>query len=230
MAEWSAWFTEWLNSSTGDLGIALDDLIRRLVLALLLGAVVAAVHVVTQRKPPAERVSFATTLLLLTVLIAMVTMIIGNSIARAFSLAGALAIIRFRTVVEDTRDTAFVIFAVVAGMGAGAGLPIVPIAGVPIVATAALLLSLWGLRTAPAAGDYALALRLGIGRDPTAAFRETFGKHLERSRLSAMTTARQGAALDLTYQVRLRRGHDAVAFVNELNKIEGVQSVELRQL
>ena len=51
--------------------------------------------------------------MLLTILIAMVTMVIGNNMARAFGLVGALSIVRFRTVVEDTRDTAFVIFAVV---------------------------------------------------------------------------------------------------------------------
>ena len=45
------------------------------------------------------------------------------SSARAFSLAGVLAIVRFRTVMEDTRDTVFVVFAVVMGMSAGAGYP-----------------------------------------------------------------------------------------------------------
>src|SRR5262245_54820854 len=78
-----------------------------------LGCVVAGIYVATQRKPRSEMTALATTLVLLTILIAMVTLIIGNNVARAFSLAGALAIIRFRTVVEDTRDTAFVIFAVV---------------------------------------------------------------------------------------------------------------------
>ena len=53
----------------------------------------------------------------------MVSMVIGNEIARAFSLVGALSIVRFRTVVEDTRDTAFVIFAVVVGMALGAFVP-----------------------------------------------------------------------------------------------------------
>src|SRR5437660_7013197 len=92
----------------------------RLLVSLLFGAVVAGIYVVTQRRSRSELVPFATTLVLLTVLITMVTLVIGNNVARAFSLAGALAIIRFRTIVEDTRDTAFVIFAVVVGMGVGA--------------------------------------------------------------------------------------------------------------
>jgi hypothetical protein len=70
-------------------------------------------------QPPGH--GFIPTLVLLTVLIALVTKVIGNNSARAFSLVGTLALFRFRTVVEDTRDTAFVIFAVVIGMAVGAG-------------------------------------------------------------------------------------------------------------
>ena len=96
--------------------LAIEVLAARLVVALGLGVVVAGVYLLTQRKPRAELAPFVTTLVLLTVLIAMVTLVIGNSVARAFGLVGALSIVRFRTVVEDTRDTAFVIFAVFAGV------------------------------------------------------------------------------------------------------------------
>src|SRR2546430_8185921 len=48
------------------------------------------------------------------------TQVIGDNVARAFSLVGALSIVRFRTVVRDTQDTAFVIFSVVVGMAIGA--------------------------------------------------------------------------------------------------------------
>ena len=67
-----------------------------------------------------EAESFVVTLVLLTILIAMVTQVIGDNVARAFSLVGALSIVRFRTVVRDTQDTAYVIFAVAVGMAVGA--------------------------------------------------------------------------------------------------------------
>jgi hypothetical protein len=44
----------------------------------------------------------------------------GDNIARAFSLVGALSLVRFRTVVRDTKDTAYVIVAVIGGLSAGA--------------------------------------------------------------------------------------------------------------
>jgi len=46
---------------------------------------------------------------------------LGQS-SRAFSLVGALSIVRFRTVVRDTQDTAYVIFAVAVGMAEGVAL------------------------------------------------------------------------------------------------------------
>src|SRR5262245_48763005 len=117
--------------------VELGLLSPRLLLSPVFGTIVAGIYVLSHCRLPPVLIPFATTAVLLTVLIAMVTQVIGDNIARAFSLAGALAIIRFRTIVEDTRDTAFVIFAVVVGMAIGADLVIIPLIGVPIVGVAA---------------------------------------------------------------------------------------------
>jgi hypothetical protein len=74
------------------------------------------------------------------VLIAMVTQVIGDNIARAFSLVGALSIVRFRTAVRDTEDTAYVIFAVVVGMAVGAGHVWVATLGMAVVALGAFVM------------------------------------------------------------------------------------------
>ena len=81
--------------------------------------------------------SFRATLVLLSILIAIVTQVVGNNTARAFSLVGALSIVRFRTVVQDTQDTAFVIFAVVMGMAAGANDIWISVIGLVVVTAAA---------------------------------------------------------------------------------------------
>src|SRR5688572_29923831 len=137
----------------------------------------------------------------------MVTLVIGDNVARAFSLVGALAIVRFRTIVEDTRDTAFVMFAVIVGMGVGAGHALVPLIGIPVVGAAALLCNAVG-RSAPRARMFTLQVRLGIGRDPAALLRDIFDKHLAHAQLRATSTARQGAAIELTYAVGLREAAD----------------------
>jgi uncharacterized membrane protein YhiD involved in acid resistance len=221
---------DWLQDSvaTNVISIPFYVLLVRLVVSLVLGCAVAAIYFISQQKERSETFAFVTTLVLLTVLIAMVTMVIGNSVARAFSLAGALAIIRFRTIVEDTRDTAFVIFAVVVGMAVGAGFLFIALTGIPIVALATFMLSLWGwARLKWTACNKKLTVRLRLGCDPEEVLGSSFEKHFDSTRLITATTARQGSALDLTYQTRLRQRDSVISLITELNGLEGVQGVEL---
>src|SRR5512139_2830679 len=125
---------------------ALEILIR-LCLAALFGGLVALVYR-RSRHDVDITPTFPPTLVLLAVLIAMVTQVIGDNVALAFSLVGALAIVRFRTVVRDTQDTAFVILAVVVGMAVGASAPWVAAIGLTLVAGVAIAMK------PPATGDY----------------------------------------------------------------------------
>jgi hypothetical protein len=219
------WLLESIHNSHE---VAFPILATRVAMSFVLGWVVAAIYYFTQRKPKAECVPLVATLVLLTILIAIITLVIGNSQARAFSLVGALAIIRFRTVVEDTRDTAFVIFAVVVGMAAGAGYGTLAALGIPMVALAAVILSLWDNTTRGLPREGTLNLRVGLGHDPERLLHDIFHEHLARVRLISTATAKQGAALDLTYAIRFRPEQQLIAFVNALNKKEGVQNVEVK--
>lgn len=210
-------------------------LAARLVQAACLGVAVAAVYFLTQRKPRSEAAPFVATLVLLCIVIAMVTQVIGDNLARAFSLAGVLAIIRFRTVVDDTRDTAFVIAAVVTGMAVGADMLKVALAGLPVIAGVAWATSAWARPVASSAAIGAkrepgtLVIRTGIGAKTEATFAEVFLRHFDAHELVATATARQGAALDLTYSALLKPASSAVALVAELNKVEGVQAVDWKK-
>jgi uncharacterized membrane protein YhiD involved in acid resistance len=220
---------EWLNGAVGgEGGVAPELLAVRLVLSAVLGAAVAAIYALTRRKTRSEAAPFFATLVLLTVLIALITQVIGDSVARAFGLVGALSIVRFRTVVEDTRDTSFVIFAVGVGMAVGAGFTALALVGIPVVGLTAAVLALWagtGTATPPAR----LVVRLANGADPHAVLAVAFEKHLKDAKFQAAETAKQGAAVDYTYLVRPRPGIASVALIGELNRIEGVQSVEWRE-
>ena len=59
---------------------------------------------------------------------------------------------------------------------------------------------------------------------------DVFTKYLETPRLIGTATARQGAAIELTWTVGLRPGNTPASLVTELNRLEGVQNVELRRL
>lgn len=222
---------DWLVTPVDNQSPAWDALVFRLLLASVYGVCVAVVFQLSYGRRKPDRFVLITTLVLLSILVAMVSMVIGESPARAFSLVGALSIVRFRTVVEDTRDTVFVIFAVIVGMAAGTGSIAVPIVGIPIVTIAALALSRAGVVPAdqvPPENLSTLSIRLGLGRDPDKTLTEVLQRHLASFRLSGVETAKQGASLDLKYQVELRSVQSMTALVTELNQIEGVQSVEVR--
>jgi uncharacterized membrane protein YhiD involved in acid resistance len=223
---------EWLTQAVQHSEHAIDfpTLAIRLALAFVFGCAAAAIHHLTASRPkPGEERTLAATLVLLSLLIAVVTMVIGSNIARAFSLVGALGIIRFRTVVEDTRDTAFVIYAVACGMGAGTGY-----AAGPALATPLVLLAAWVFRprssVEPSRGAGTLVLRLSVGRPPDERLQTILRQHAgESGRLTALTTARGGSAFDAMYAVRLPPAEQVYAMVNELSRVEGVQGVELKE-
>ncbi|MEO6401984.1 MAG: DUF4956 domain-containing protein [Vicinamibacteria bacterium] len=97
------------------LGVAL-----KLLLAVLIGGVVASVH----RRHPGDKPltrSLAQAQVLLSLAGALMMIIIGDSMARAFGIAGGAAIIRFRTPVEDPKDTTVLFLVLSLGMACGMG-------------------------------------------------------------------------------------------------------------
>lgn len=219
---------DWLQQNLRNgLDISTDVLLVRLILAFLFGAAIAWLYRRTQARAGASSEALASTLVLLAILIALVTQVIGNSVARAFSLVGALSLVRFRTEVQDTRDTAFVIFAVVVGMATGGGHLQAALAGLLVGGIAAIVTRPTVTRDTGIVSNYELKVKLGIGENPDGALTRLCNKYLNACRLQTTTTARQGAALELAYSAQLRPGYSPAELVRELNHLEGVQAVSL---
>jgi hypothetical protein len=205
-------------------------ILLRLIAALTMGFVVSWIYRFTRDKDSIAP-SFPTTLILLSVLIAMVTEVIGDSVARAFSLVGALSIVRFRTVVRDTQDTAYVMFAVIVGMAMGANNLWVALIGITVVATAALLTMTRGPISANGTAmqpDFLLSVLVGLGTD-LQTLTPVCDRHIGKRLLRSFRTVRQGAALEAVYEVKMREGASAVDLVRALNQRDGVQSVEIQR-
>jgi uncharacterized membrane protein YhiD involved in acid resistance len=201
-----------------------DELLVRLTAGFILGCVAAGVYRLTTRHD--RTAGLLGTLVLLSVLMAVLTIVIGNSLARAFSLVGSMAIIRFRSVVENTRDTAFVMFAVVAGMACGSGYVLAAVAAIPLV-----LLGSWLFRPrleSAAEPGQLLILRLGTGSSAEQKIQALLKERGLSCRLAGLETIRGGAALDVKFAIPPLAANAALDLVAELNRIDGVQGVELR--
>ena len=117
------------------------DILMNLTLSIFLGLFISYVYKLTHKGVSYSQ-SFMLTIVFVTIIVAMVMMVIGNNVARAFALVGALSIIRFRTVVKDTKDTAYIFLALAAGMAAGTSSYFLALSGSLITAAVAYILSL----------------------------------------------------------------------------------------
>jgi hypothetical protein len=209
--------------------LPLNVLATRLGAAFAMGFLAAGVYVVACRRGERRpEPSFLATLVLLSLLIALVTLVIGDNVARAFSLVGTLAIVRFRTVVEDTRDTAFVIYAVACGMCAGSAYYLGPVAAAPLVLVATWIFA--GRRAkGPKLPSGRLVLRLSSAINVDGALRASLDRHLPSHRLIGMATARGGSAWDATYAVEYPEPEQVAPLIVALSALDGVQGVELNE-
>ncbi|HEV8542520.1 MAG TPA: DUF4956 domain-containing protein [Verrucomicrobiae bacterium] len=198
-----------------------------LVVAGVLGFFISWIYR-KSRKTTEIVASFPTTLVLLCILIAMVTQVIGNNTARAFSLVGVLSIVRFRTVVRDTQDTAYVIFSVAVGMAIGAHFIWAGVVGLVVVGGAAFLLTKRGATRATDEPPFMLNLRIAIGLDLKQVL-AALQPYTLGCDLISMGTAKQGACLDVTYETRLKDDRTVDDVVKALNKVEGVQNVTFQR-
>ena len=124
----------------------LENVLLSLLLAFVLGQILAWVYYFTHNGLSYSR-TFVQSLVLITVVVAIVMAVIGNNIITAFGLMGALAIIRFRNVVKDTRDIVFIFCSLVVGMAAGSQRYTIDILGTVILSLIAIYLYLTGFGT-----------------------------------------------------------------------------------
>ncbi len=107
-----------LQSPAGMERVSWPDIVIYLLSAFVLGQLTAWVYVWTHHGLSYSR-SMVQSLILMSLIVTMVMLAIGFNVATAFGLFGALALVRFRTPVKDTRDTAFLFMAVAIGVMVG---------------------------------------------------------------------------------------------------------------
>ena len=195
----------------------------RVLLSFVLGVFIVNIYLWTHAKVPQK--SFTDTLIILCMLISIVMVIIGDSIARAFSLVGALSIIRFRTAIQDPRDIGFVFYALAVGMAVGAGNPSVAILATFLIGIIILCLYHWHQHFGNN-NEFSLEFCLPPDQDSETAYRPVFDKYLIYEHLLEQRI-KKSQQIELTYRVRLANPQEWLAFFNELSRTENVTEVKM---
>ena len=118
MTEESNYFMDLLFRPAAAELFSAPEVLLAMTISTLLSFILSVVYRTTHRGTSYSQ-SFILTMFVMSIATAVVMMIIGSNIARAFSLVGALSIIRFRTAVKDPRDTSYLFASMIGGMGCG---------------------------------------------------------------------------------------------------------------
>ncbi len=98
--------------------VTVIDVMFSLIMSAILNVILAKFYTFTHEGYSYSR-SFMNSIVLVGIIIALIMIIIGSNIARAFALVGAMSIIRFRNPVKDSRDLVFIFAAIAIGMACG---------------------------------------------------------------------------------------------------------------
>ncbi|MGN0722021.1 MAG: DUF4956 domain-containing protein [Anaerovoracaceae bacterium] len=101
-------------------GFSFEEVTANILASALIGLFIFISYYISHRETIYSK-KFNVSLVVLTVLTSTVMTVIGNNIALSLGMVGALSIVRFRTVVKDTRDTVYIFWTIVAGICCGVG-------------------------------------------------------------------------------------------------------------
>jgi uncharacterized membrane protein YhiD involved in acid resistance len=163
-------------------------------------------------------------LVLVTLLAAIAMMVIGNNLARAFGLVGALSIIRFRTVIKDTRDIAFIFAALIGGLAAGTSSYFIAIFGLALVLTTAIVLY---IKNFGSLVKTEFILRLEAIRNISDQITEIGQVYTKRMNiLEVEGTPGSEEYVQFTYDIVMKDDGDVEKMIQELKETDGVERVK----
>lgn len=204
---------------------SINDIVLTIVLSFLLSLIVGWTYQRTHRAPSYTQ-SYVHTLVLMSMVVAIIMLIIGSNIARAFTLVGALSIVRFRNAIKDTRDVGYIFLAMAVGMACGTRFYL--LGG---IATVVICFLLWVMLKldffAQPARRHLLKVRLATDMPYATLLEGAFGRFLKQWDLVAMETVQAGTLTELVYSVEVRPSTNLQEFLAELSNINGNNKVVL---
>ena len=201
------------------------DVILCLVLSFALSAFIGWIYKITHRGTSYTQ-SFVITLVLNGMVVALVMMVVGSNIARAFSLVGALSIIRFRNAVKETRDVGFIFFTMAVGMAIGTKFYFLAVIAAAVISLVVVIMTRfnWFARQVT---SQILRVQVPAGLPFDTLFEQAFLKYTQTAELISVDTVHNGLLTELTYSIGLKQSDQIQPFLNEIRNLNGNNKVTL---
>ena len=200
------------------------EMVINTIAALIIGVLISLVYRLTHKGLSYSQ-SFSQTIVFVTLIVAIVMMVIGGSLARAFALVGALSIIRFRTVLKDTKDMAYIFGALALGMAAGTSNYFLAGIGTVVVSALAFLLHRTNFG-AVYKSEFILRFRFDRSGDSNG-YLEAINTTCKRSDLLHMEPSGDNLSVSLTYDVALKDDTTADELTERMGALEDVSEIVL---
>ncbi len=207
--------------------ITTADVIGNVFVAMLCGITIALLYKYTY-KGLNYSASFTISIIMLTMITAIVIMVIGNNLARAFGMVGAMSIIRFRTAVKDASDIMFIFFALAIGLAAGVKLYSVAIVGTLFVGSVFLVVTRFRFAL-PQNREFLMQITAKGDQVPENPFVDIFRQYCRRQKLVNVKTIGQDPdeIMEFSYYIKLKDEQRGSNLVSDIRKLAGVKSVNL---
>jgi uncharacterized membrane protein YhiD involved in acid resistance len=201
------------------------DVVLVIVLSFALSALIGWIYKITHRGTSYTQ-SFVFTLVLNGMIVAVVMMIVGSNIARAFSLVGALSIIRFRNAVKETRDVGFIFFTMAIGMAIGTRFYLLGVIVAIVISLVILLMTRFNWYAREMASQI-LRIQVPNGAPFDTLFDKAFVKYTSSSELISVDSVHSGMMTDLTYSIGMKKSSQIQEFLTEIRNLNGNNKVTL---
>ncbi len=194
--------------------ITVKSAVITMVMALIFGAAVAFTYYKTQEEDLYQE-SMGITLFMLPVILSVIILFVGSNIARAFSLAGTLSIIRFRSAPGDAKDIGFIFFDIAAGLACGVGLYAYGALFIIVLCAALVVVKKGNLFKTR---NVRKTLKITIPEDLNyqGVFDDILDKYTKKHTLTKIKTTDLGSLFELCYSVSMDQNQNEQEFLNEL--------------
>ncbi len=182
--------------------------------SIILGLAICLTYIKTHKKEGYVP-SFTITLIMLPVIISIIILLVGNNVARAFSLAGAFSIIRFRSAPGDPKDISYIFFTLAVGLASGMGF-----IGYAVLFTIILCLVMIIIDITKFASPKSKGLELKItvpeNLNYEGVFEDILEKYTVNWNLARVRTRDFGSLFELSYRVSMKPEENTKKFIDEL--------------
>ena len=147
----------------------------------------------------------------------LIISVIKTSLALSLGLVGALSIIRFRTVVKDTKDTAYIFWSLAAGMAAGTGSYFLAIIGTVIITSVAFILYYTNYGSF-VKSEFILQFRIYNKSENSQDHIKILKKYTSTHTLLSSESSDDGKTIKLSYDIIMKEKYESNELIKELSK------------